>query len=118
MNDLFVRNDNNSLDCWLHEVSAALPPETVVSMEISLADPDGPTGFNAKKADARRVTLNNILEVTARLAFIWKLNLARNMFSDINPAWIEHVARRVSGEKASEMRRHTRTRQLALTGCI
>ena len=36
------------------------------------------------------------------------------MLSAINPAWIEHVARRVSGEKASEMRRHTQTRQLAL----
>ena len=66
------------------------------------------------KADAGRATLDNILEVTARLAFIRKLNLPRDMLSTINPAWIEHVARRVSGEKASEMRRHTQTRQLAL----
>ena len=102
------------LDGWLHEVSAALPPETVAAMESSLADAEGPTGFNAMKADAGRATLDNILEVTARLAFVRKLNLPRNMLSDINPAWIEHVARRVSGEKASEMRRHTQTRQLAL----
>lgn len=102
------------LDGWLHEVSAALPPGTVAAMESSLVDVEGPTGFNAMKADAGRATLDNILEVTARLAFIRKLNLPRNMFSNINPAWIEHVARRVSGEKASEMRRHTQTRQFAL----
>lgn len=102
------------LDGWLHEVSAALPPETVTAMESSVADAEGPTGFNTMKADAGRATLDNILEVTARLAFVRNLNLPRNMFSDINPAWIEHVARRVSGEKTSEMRRHTETRQLAL----
>jgi len=102
------------LDGWFHELSGALPPETVAAMESSLADAEGPTGFNAMKADAGRATLDNILEVTARLAFIRKLNLPRNMFSNINSAWIEHVARRVSGEKASEMRRHTPARQLAL----
>jgi hypothetical protein len=42
------------LDGWLHEVSAALPPETVAAMESSLADAEGPTGFNAMKADAGR----------------------------------------------------------------
>jgi TnpA family transposase len=102
------------LEGWLHEVGVALPPDTVAAMESSLADAEGPTGFNAMKADAGRATLDNILEVTARLAFIRKLNLPRNMFSNINPAWIEHVVRRVSGEKASEMRRHTEMRQLAL----
>jgi len=34
------------LDGWLHEVSAALPPGTVAAMESSLADAEGPTGFN------------------------------------------------------------------------
>lgn len=102
------------LDGWLHEVNSVLPPETVMAMESSLADAEGPTGFNAMKADAGRATLDNILEVTARLAFIRKLNLPRDMLSNINPAWIEHVARRVSGEKASEMRRHTQIRQLTL----
>ena len=58
--------------------------------------------------------LGSAAEVTARLAFIRKLNLPRDMLSNINPAWIEHVARRVSGEKASEMRRHTQIRQLTL----
>jgi hypothetical protein len=36
------------------------------------------------------------------------------MHSTINPAWVDQVVRRVSGEKASEMRRHTQTRQLSL----
>ena len=53
------------LDGWLHEVSAALPPDTVAAMERSLADAEGPTGFNAMKADAGRATLDNILGVTA-----------------------------------------------------
>ncbi|MDW5316894.1 DUF4158 domain-containing protein [Rhizobium sp. PL01] len=53
------------LDGWLQEVSAALTAETVASMESSIADADGPTGFNAMKADAGRATLDNILEVTA-----------------------------------------------------
>ncbi|MER9586631.1 hypothetical protein [Mesorhizobium sp. M0276] len=102
------------LDGWLHEVSAALPPETVAAMESSLADAEGPAGFNAMKADAGRATLDNILDVTVRLAFIRKLALPRNFLSNINPAWIEPVVRRVSGEKASEMRRHMEARQLAV----
>lgn len=36
------------------------------------------------------------------------------MLANINPAWVKHIVRRVFGEKASEMRRHTETRQLAL----
>jgi hypothetical protein len=65
------------LDGWLHEVSAALPPETVAAMESSLAEEEWPTGFNAIKADVGRVTLYNILAVTERLAFIRKLALMR-----------------------------------------
>lgn len=102
------------LDGWLHEVSAALPIETVALMGVSLIDPDAPTGFNAMKADAGRATLDNILEVTGRLAFIRQLNLPRHILSNIDPTWVEHIVRRVSGEKASEMRRHAESRQLAL----
>lgn len=102
------------LDGWLHEVSAALHIETIALMVGSLTDADAPTGFNAMKADAGRATLDNILEVTGRLAFIRKLNLPRHMLANINQAWVEHIVRRVSGEKASEMRRHTEPRQLAL----
>ncbi|MCO6180773.1 hypothetical protein [Ciceribacter sp. RN22] len=95
-------------------MSAALPVETIALMVGSLTDADAPTGFNAMKADAGRATLDNILEVTGRLAFIRELNLRRHMLANINPAWVEHIVRRVSGEKASEMRRHTEARQLAL----
>ena len=76
------------LDGWLHGVSASLPPETVAAMESSLADAEGPTGFNAMKADAGRATLDNILEVTQRLAFIRKLDLPRTFLLNINPAWV------------------------------
>ena len=111
----FVRSQRQQyLDGWLQEVSAALPAKTIALMEGSLANADEPTGFNAMKADAGRATLDNILEVTGRLAFIRKLDLPRQMLSNINPAWTEQVVRRVSSEKASEMRRHTEARQLAL----
>ncbi|WP_025091549.1 hypothetical protein [Brucella intermedia] len=56
------------LDGWLHEVSAALHIETIALMVGSLTDADVPTGFNAMKADAGRATLDNILEVSGRLA--------------------------------------------------
>lgn len=84
------------LDCWLFEVSAALPAETITLMEGSLADADGPTGFNAMKADAGRATLDNILEVTERLAFIRKLDLPRKILSSINSAWVDRH-RQVNG---------------------
>lgn len=104
------------LDSWLCEVSAALPAETIVLMESSLADADGPTGFNAMKADAGRATLDNILEVTGRLSFIRKLNLPRNMLSNINPAWVDQVVRRVSGEKARDAPSHRDSPACALYG--
>ena len=91
-----------------------LPVETTALMEGSLADADEPTGFSTMKSDAGRATLDKILEVTGRLGFTRKLNHPRNMFSNTNPVWIEHVAHRVFAEKESEMRRHTETRQLAL----
>ncbi len=61
----------------LRQQAIALPDETITLMEGSLADADGPVGFNAMKADAGRVTLDNILEVTERLAFIRKNSTPR-----------------------------------------
>ncbi|QKK27447.1 hypothetical protein [Rhizobium hidalgonense] len=61
----------------LRQQAIALPDETITLMEGSLADADGPVGFNAMKADAGRATLDNILEVTERLAFIRKNSTPR-----------------------------------------
>ena len=73
-------------------------------MEGSLSEPESPTGFHAIKGDAGQATLDNILAITERLAFIQKLKLPRDLLSVPGKAWIEQVVRRVGGEKASEMR--------------
>jgi len=80
-------------------------------LEASLANPNGPTGFNTMKGDAGQATLDNILDVTAKLAFIQRLDLPRDLQS-VGKTWLEQVVRRVAGERASEMRRHTPARQL------
>lgn len=102
------------LDAWLTKVSDRLPPDAVALLEASLADPDSPTGYNQMKGDAGQATLDNILDVTAKLAFIQKLDLPRDLLSITGKAWVEQIVRRVAGEKASEMRRHTPARQFGL----
>src|SRR3546814_4153864 len=58
--------------------------------------------------------LENILGVTAKLAFIQRLALPRDFLSVTGKAWVDQIVRRVAGEKASEMRRHVPARQLGL----
>jgi len=83
-------------------------------MEASLAEPESPTGFHVIKDDAGQATLENILAVTERLAFIQKLKLPRDILPAAGKIWIEQIVRRVDGEKASEMRRHSASRRLGL----
>jgi hypothetical protein len=52
--------------------------------------------------------------MTTKLAFIQKLGLPHDLLSVTGKVWVEQVVRRVAGEKASEMRRHTPARQLGL----
>ena len=66
------------------------------------------------KGDAGQATLENILGVTAKLAFIQRLALPRDFLSVTGKAWVDQIVRRVAGEKASEMRRHVPARQLGL----
>lgn len=49
-----------------------------------------------------------------RLTFIKELDLPRDMLRGVGKPWIDQIVRRVGGEKASEMRRHTPRRQLGL----
>jgi hypothetical protein len=102
------------LDALLAGASDRLSPDAVALLEASIADPDGPTGFNAMKGDAGQATLDNILDVTTKLAFIQRLELPRELLSATGKAWVDQIVRRVAGEKASEMRRHTPARQLGL----
>src|SRR3546814_5329443 len=66
-----------------------LAPDAVALLEASLADPDGPTGFNTMKGDAGQATLENILGVTAKLAFIQRLALPRDFLSVTGKAWVD-----------------------------
>ena len=68
------------------------------------------TGFNTMKGDAGQASLDNMLGMTAKLAFIQKLDLPQDLLATTGKAWVEQIVRRVGGEKASEMRRHAPAR--------
>ena len=102
------------VDAFLGRVADRLRPEAVALMEASLADPDSATGFHTIKGDAGQATLDNIIAMGDRLAFIRKLELPRDLLSAPGKAWVERIVRRVGGEKASEMRRHAPARRLGL----
>jgi len=102
------------LDEFLGEIANQLLPETVALMRASLEDADSPTGFNTMNGSAGQVSLDSFLAVTDRLAFIQSLRLPRDMLQLPGKSWIEQIVRRVGGEKAFEMRRHTPARQLGL----
>ncbi len=102
------------LDSWLGGVHDRLSASTVALLEASITDPDGQTGFNTMKGDAGQASLDNMLGMTAKLAFIQKLNLPQDLLATTGKAWVEQIVRRVGGEKASEMRRHAPARQIGL----
>ncbi|MGJ7043311.1 hypothetical protein J2Y63_006595 [Shinella sp. BE166] len=102
------------LDSWLGGVHDRLSASTVALLEASITDPDGQTGFNTMKGDAGQASLDNMLGMTAKLAFIQKLDLPQDLLATTGKAWVEQIVRRVGGEKASEMRRHAPARQIGL----
>lgn len=102
------------LDTWLIGTSDRLSSDAVALLEASLADPDSSTGFNRMKGDAGQATLDNILDVTEKLAFIQRLDLPHDLLTATGKPWVDQIVRRVAGEKASEMRRHAPARQLGL----
>src|SRR3546814_7731829 len=66
------------------------------------------------KGDAGQATLDNILDVTEKLAFIQRLDLPHDLLTATGKPWVDQIVRRVVGEKASEMRRHAPARQFGL----
>jgi hypothetical protein len=69
------------LECFLAGVADRLLPETVALMKASLVDPDSLTGFQTIKNDAGAATLDNMLALVDRLAFIQKLALPRDLLT-------------------------------------
>src|SRR3546814_11554250 len=77
-------------------------PYTTLFRSASLADPDSSTGFNRMKGDAGQSTLDNILDVTEKLAFIQRLDFPHDLLTATGKPWVDQIVRRVAGEKASE----------------
>jgi len=102
------------LDTWLTGIRNQLPENTAAMLEASISDPDGPTGFNAMKGDAGYASLDTVISMAAKLDFIQKLDLPGDILGSTGKTWIEQIVRRVGAETASEMRRHSPTRQLGL----
>jgi TnpA family transposase len=102
------------VESFLGGVADRLFPNTVALMEASLAEPDSATGFHTIKGDVGAATLDNMLALAGRLAFIKGLDLPRDILSTVGKTWVDQIVRRVGAEKASEMRRHTPRRQFGL----
>src|SRR3546814_15892774 len=66
------------------------------------------------KGGGGQATLDNILDVTEKLAFIHRLDLPHDLLTATGKPWVDQIARRVAGKKASEMRRHAPPHQLRL----
>ena len=86
----------------------------MAALEASLADPRDNHGFQRLKDDVGAATLDNVLDAADRLAFIQGLDLPFDGVSAIDPSRIKMLVRRVEGEPASEMRRHSREKRPGL----
>ena len=91
-----------------------LAETSTTELEASLADPRGTRGFQHLKGDVGAATLDNVLDAADRLEFTHRLDLPFDLLMNIDPSWIRLLARRVEGETASEMRRHSKERRLGL----
>ncbi|WP_233450530.1 DUF4158 domain-containing protein [Rhizobium mongolense] len=101
-------------DGLVAETSARLSKHAVVLLEASIAEADGQTGFNTMRGDAGQASLDNILCMTEKLAFMQRLDLPQDILATTGKVWVEHIVRRVAGEKAWEMRRHAPAKQIGL----
>ena len=95
-------------------IAQALSPETVAGLDGCLDEPESGTGFHKLKEDGGDAALRIILAAAARLAFVKRLDLPRDLMRDLGPRWVEIIARRVAMETASEMRRHEAIRRYGM----
>ena len=102
---------HDAVETLLARITDVLSGEARRKLEASLVDPKRATGFLSLKADAGAATLENILAATARLAFVNALEIMEG----VDPALAQRLSRRVDGETAAEVRRHSDTRRLGLS---
>src|SRR3546814_6019490 len=77
--------------------------KTAYEMRISdwssdVCSSDLSTGSNRMKGDAGQATLDNILDVTEKLAFIQRLDLPHDLLTATGKPWVDQIVRRVAGE--------------------
>ncbi len=99
---------------FLMSVFNRLEPIAIEKLGGSLAEPRGTLGFQQLKGDVGAATLDNVLDAAGRLEFIRSLDLPFDLLKDIDTSWVRILMRRVEGETASEMRRHSKERRLGL----
>ncbi|MEP3298699.1 MAG: hypothetical protein ABJ007_00785 [Pseudophaeobacter sp.] len=99
---------------YLMSVFSRLEPSAIEGLEASLADPRGAHGFQQLKGEVGAPALDSVLEAAAQLEFIYGLNLPFDLLDGIDSSWVRTLTRRVEGETASEMRRHSKERRLGL----
>ncbi|HAB39517.1 MAG TPA: Tn3 family transposase [Rhodobacteraceae bacterium] len=102
------------IERFFGDVADRLGSDTLAKLDASLSTPAGATGFYSLKDDAGAATLENMLIVTERLRFIQCLDLPKDMLKNIGRPWLDIIIRRVSGETASEMRRHDQKHRMGL----
>ena len=107
-----VRHD--FLKGLLTSIFRDLPTDTQAKLEASLCEPMGSTGFHCLKDDVGAASLQSVLGACDRLEFVEGLDLPTERLGGVDPAWVALLSRRVAGETASEMRRHSETRRLGL----
>lgn len=111
----FIRTARGAfVDGLMMNVTGSLSSKAMTALEACLTDPRSNHGFRSLKDDVGAATLDNVLNAADRLAFIQDLDLPFEAISAIDPSWIKILTRRVEGETASEMRRHSSEKRLGL----
>lgn len=95
-------------------VASRLDPSTTSELQACFDEPRSPSGFLALKEDVGDATLDSVLGAADRLSFIQGLHLPIDLYASLDPVWVRKIARRVGGETAAEMRRHSKVKRLAL----
>ncbi|WNZ54048.1 DUF4158 domain-containing protein (plasmid) [Microbulbifer sp. MKSA007] len=95
LNRLIRSTRREFLEGFLKRIADQLPKETTAQMEVSLAEPDAPTGFSRLKDDIGAATLDNILAAMKRLQFAHNLQLPAQVLKHVDPPLIEQLVRRV-----------------------
>ncbi len=101
-------------ESFLSKVASRLSTETTDRLGWVLSEPLAATGFQRLKDDVGAATLESVLLAAQKVSFVEELHLPMDMLAGVDRGWIKQLSRRVEGETAFEMRRHTPERRLGL----